>query len=174
MRKVIILLISLLVFCCNTEDVFAFSLLSADFAHHKRISKIFTCHDKNISPALHWNKIPPNTQTLALIMSDLDAASGEWIHWILYNIPATVTSLPRDIQIFPSGTQLGKNSWGNSRYEGPCPPKGMHRYNFILYALDERLNLPDGATKTELEKAMQQHVIDTAELRIHCGHKVPH
>lgn len=146
-------------------------LRSPDFVHLGGIPKIFTCEGDDISPALSWSRLPQNTQSLALIIDDPDAPDPAapkmtWVHWVLYNIPATVTELPRAVaeSALPVGTLQGKNDWKKAGYRGPCPPIGRHRYFHKLYALD--IALPDlhHPTKSELEHAMAGHILDQAEL----------
>ncbi|MGR8952987.1 MAG: YbhB/YbcL family Raf kinase inhibitor-like protein, partial [Gammaproteobacteria bacterium] len=139
--------------------------------HQNAIPKGFTCDGSNISPALSWSNVPQTAKSLALIVDDPDAPAPflplrTWVHWLLYNIPPTVSELPQDIapQDLPKGVLQGKNDWEETGYKGPCPPIGRHRYFFKLYALDTALpdlNLPD---KAALEKAMEGHLIEKAEL----------
>ncbi|HSD32679.1 MAG TPA: YbhB/YbcL family Raf kinase inhibitor-like protein, partial [Gemmatimonadales bacterium] len=100
-------------------------------------------------------------RAFALIMDDPDAPGGTWVHWVLFNLPATATALPESEA---SGVQ-GKTNSGQAGYGGPCPPPGKpHRYFFKLYALDGPLSLRRGATKADVERAMQGHILGTAEL----------
>jgi len=146
-------------------------LQSPDFVHQGEIPKTFTCDGDDRSPALSWSGAPQNTKSLVLIVDDPDAPDPAkpkmtWVHWLLYNIPPTVTDLPRAIAAaaLPAGTQQGKNDWKRAGYGGPCPPIGRHRYFHKLYALD--IELPDlhQPNKTQLEKAMAGHIIGQAEL----------
>jgi Raf kinase inhibitor-like YbhB/YbcL family protein len=144
-----------------------FGLSSPAFAHGGSIPVDFCCDDKDISPALQWGEPPQGTNSLALIMDDPDAPSGTWVHWVLYNLPVSARSLPEGVPPdaeLPDGSRQGRNSWGRLGYGGPCPPRGTHRYFFKLYALDTQLGLPAGATKEQLLKAMQGHVLASAEL----------
>ena len=146
-------------------------LKSADFTHQGEIPKIFTCDGDDSSPGLSWTGLPQDTKSLVLIVDDPDAPDPAkpkmtWVHWLLYNIPPTVTELPKAIaaSALPSGTLQGKNDWKRTGYGGPCPPIGRHRYFHKLYALD--IELPDlhQPNKTQLEKAMAGHIIAQAEL----------
>ena len=94
-------------------------------------------------------------------MDDPDAPVGTWDHWIVFNIPPSTTEIKKGTE--PNGI-AGRNSWGRTGYGGPCPPSGTHRYFFKLYALDTMLNLPQVATKKDLEKSMQGHILAKAEL----------
>jgi Raf kinase inhibitor-like YbhB/YbcL family protein len=99
-------------------------------------------------------------------MEDPDAPMGTWVHWVIYNIPPTRSGLEEAIppqERFPDGTLQGKNSWRRIGYGGPCPPSGTHRYFFRLYALDRSLPLAPGASKEELLKAMQGHILGQGE-----------
>lgn len=146
-------------------------LESADFTHQGEIPKIFTCDGNDSSPPLSWTGLPQNTKSLVLIVDDPDAPDPAkpkmtWVHWLLYNIPPTVTELPAAVAIsaLPVGTLQGKNDWQRTGYGGPCPPVGRHRYFHKLYALD--IELPDlhHPNKAQLEKAMAGHIIDQTEL----------
>ena len=135
---------------------------STAFAEGGTIPKKYTCDDVNVSPALAWSGVPQGTRSLALIADDPDAPVGTWVHWVLYDLPADLTSLPEGAQGL--GTQ-GTNDFRRSGYGGPCPPKGpAHRYYFKLYALDTQLNLKAGATKADVEKVMKGHILAQGQL----------
>ena len=149
----------------------ALSLISPVFTHQGAIPKNYTCQGKDISPALRWDGAPNGTQSLALIIDDPDAPDPAapqrvWVHWVLYDIPAKANGLPEGVTAttLPAGTREGTNDWGRVGYGGPCPPIGRHRYFHKLYALD--IVLPDlkQPTKAALEKAMEGHVLEKAEL----------
>ena len=138
----------------------AFTLISSDFQDSGKIPTQFTCHGDDTSPALSWSNAPANTKTFVLGVEDPDAPSGTFIHWVVYNIPATVLG-------FPQGSQQGiggLNSFRNQSYGGPCPPSGVHHYIFTLYALDTELTLASPATLDDIKKAMSSHVLGTATL----------
>lgn len=144
-------------------------LKCADFEQGQPIPKQYTCAGRNMSPPITWDGIPKNTRSLALIVDDPDAPSGIWTHWLAYNIPATQRSLPANIDVAPrlsDGTMQGRNDFRKIGYGGPCPPEGHgpHRYFFRLYALDSELPLEPGASKEDIERAMQGHIIDHTEL----------
>jgi Raf kinase inhibitor-like YbhB/YbcL family protein len=127
----------------------------------------YTCDGANESPALEWNGIPENTVSLALIVDDPDAPRGDFVHWLIYDIPATEKGLVDGVGVEgpeAAGTQQGRNDFGKLGYGGPCPPSGTHRYYFRLYALDIRLDLPPGKHRAAVESAMRNHVIAEAEL----------
>lgn len=142
----------------------AFELKSPKFEHGSKIPEPYTCDGNNVSPPLFWRDIPSGTKSYVLIMEDPDAPRGTWDHWILFNIPAEINELGENTQELPPGTQQAKNSWDKLGYGGPCPPDREHRYFFKLYALDKALSLSSGSSKAEVEKAMQGHVLGTAEL----------
>lgn len=146
----------------------ALELKSAAFNAGGNIPKKFTCDGPDVSPQLNWDEPPANTQSLALVMDDPDAPAGTWVHWVLFNLPAATRELaegvPKDQQL-PSGALQGLNDFRRVGYGGPCPPAGKpHRYFFKLYALDGRVGLKAGATKKELEGAMQGHILAQGEL----------
>jgi Raf kinase inhibitor-like YbhB/YbcL family protein len=141
--------------------VMSFQLNSA-FTHGELIPAKYTCDGENISPPLYWSNPPSGTQNYALIVDDPDTPTGEWVHWVLYNIPRASSALPESVPPdaeLPDGSKHGQNSWGNLGYGGPCPPSGTHRYYFKLYALDNMLDMPTGSTKIELKKAMSGHIL---------------
>ena len=146
-------------------------LTSSSFVNQEAMAKKFTCDGDDISPALEWSGVPEGTKSLALIVDDPDAPDPAnprmtWVHWIMYNIPATVSSLPENVkdEDLPNGTLQGLNDWQKTGYGGPCPPIGRHRYFHKLYALDTILPDLDRPTKTKLEEAMEGHILDKAEL----------
>lgn len=149
----------------------ALSLTSPVFTHDGAIPKIYTCQGKDISPALSWRDLPKGTKSLALIVDDPDAPDPAapkrvYVHWVLYNLPATATGLPEAVAstALPAGTREGKNDWKRTGYGGPCPPIGRHRYFHKLYALDTVLPDLKQPTKAQLEKAMEGHVLEKVEL----------
>jgi len=139
-------------------------LISTVFSNNQIIPKKYTCDGEDVSPPIEWRNVPENTKSFVLIVDDPDAPRGTWDHWILFNIPPHVITLSENISRLPSGTVEGINSWGKTGYGGPCPPSGIHRYIFKLYALDVLLSLPEKATKPVILKAMNGHVIALAEL----------
>lgn len=128
----------------------------------------FTCDGSDTSPALSWNTAPEGTESFALVMDDPDAPRRTWVHWVLYDVPATERALRKGIPpegTLSSGARQGRNDFGNLGYGGPCPPPGPgHRYYFKLYALDTRLDLRAGATRAELDRSMRGHIRAHAEL----------
>jgi Raf kinase inhibitor-like YbhB/YbcL family protein len=145
-----------------TEATMSLTLTSDAFTNGQSIPAKYSCVGKNISPALAWNDSPAGTKSFALIVDDPDAPMGTWVHWVLFNIPASTGSLQESAD--SSAMSAGKNSSGNTRYDGPCPPSGTHRYFFKLYALDSNLSLSPGATKEQVLKAMEGHILAQGEL----------
>lgn len=152
----------------NATDVFmSIELTSSVFEQGKPIPVKYSCRGEDVSPALAWGEPPAGTQSFALLMEDPDAPVGTWVHWIVFNIPASSRGLAEAVPssaAFSDGSMQGKNSGGNIGYNGPCPPSGTHRYFFRLYALDEMLGLSSGADKGELLKAMEGHILAQGEL----------
>jgi len=135
------------------------TLTSEAFQEGGSIPSLYTCDGKNISPALSWTGISEEAQSLVLIMDDPDAVKSVghvWDHWVVFNIPPTLSHLHDGEQ--PQGV-AGVNSSGDLTYSGPCPPDGEHRYFFKIYALDTMLDLADGATKKDVETAMEGHIL---------------
>jgi Raf kinase inhibitor-like YbhB/YbcL family protein len=140
----------------------ALKVTSPAFGEGETIPVIYTCDGSDLSPQLDWTSMPQGTQSLALIVDDPDAPIGTWVHWVLFDLSPDLVSLPEGAS--GTGTQ-GTNSFKKLTYGGPCPPKGSpHRYYFKLYALDTLLNLEEGASKAELEKAMQGHILAQGQL----------
>jgi Raf kinase inhibitor-like YbhB/YbcL family protein len=141
-------------------------LISTDFAPGGMIPNPLTCDGGDLSPALQWKAPPAATQSFALIADDPDAPVGTWVHWVIFDLPPNLRSLPQN---FPKseqaadGSRQGKNDFDKIGYGGPCPPSGTHRYYFKLYALDTKLNLKPGSTKKEVERAMQGHILARGE-----------
>ena len=145
----------------------AFTVQSADFANGADIPKQFTCSAEDRSPALEWKDAPAGTRTFALIVDDPDAPVGTWVHWVIFNIPGGAHGLAGGFEKkdqLADGTRQGQNDFEKIGYNGPCPPPGKpHRYFFKLYALSGELSLRTGATKRDLEHAMEGHILGQAE-----------
>ncbi len=143
----------------------ALFLSSTAFSNGAFIPAPYTCdngtEENGISPFLEWRNIPTNAQSLTLIMDDPDGVGGTFDHWLIFNIPTSVTQLDQDLQTLPAGAKAGVNGLGLNTYIGPCPPDHrVHRYFFKLYALDADLSLAEGASKQMIEAAMQGHILD--------------
>jgi len=143
------------------------TITSAAFKEGHGIPVHYTCDGKDSSPPLAWSKVPAGTKSFALICDDPDAPMGTWVHWVLYNIPPDVRSLPEGVpadKTMSDGSVHGITDFRRFGYGGPCPPGGTHRYFFKLYALDSLTGLDPGASKKALEKAMKGHILSRAEL----------
>lgn len=135
----------------------ALQVTSQAFTEGGMIARRHTCDAENVSPPLTWPDAPPGTQSIALIADDPDAPVGTWVHWVLFDLPGETTSLPEGAKGI--GVE-GINDFRKSGYGGPCPPRGKpHRYYFKVYALDTRLGLKPGASKRDVERAMQGHIL---------------
>ena len=149
------------------EEKATLGLTSASFPAGE-IPKKFTCNNADISPELAWAAPPAKTQSFALIVIDEDAPLGSFVHWVLYNLPADRRELPEGLakeNELADGTRQGVNDFDKLGYGGPCPPgQAAHRYVFTLYAVDTKLNLPVGATQTQVEKALKGHILAHGEL----------
>jgi len=128
----------------------------------------FTCQGANVSPQLDWSHAPTATKSFAVIVDDPDAPAGTWVHWVIFNLPSNSTGLPEGASAaeqLADGARNGRNDFKRLGYGGPCPPPGpAHRYYFRLYALDRTLDLPAGASRADVERAMTGHVLAQAEL----------
>ena len=166
---VFLLFIALFFYSTGTEaaDMSTINITSPAFKHNEHIPAKHTCDRPDVNPHLLIGNVPPGTKSLALIVDDPDAPSGTFVHWVFYNIPAGQNSLPEGAgsqSASSTGTQ-GTNGARKSGYSGPCPPKGpAHRYFFKVYALDASLSLKAGATKSDVEKGMQSHILAQGQL----------
>ncbi len=151
------------------QEVMIMKLTSPVFNEGGKIPSKFTCDGQNINPSLTFSGVPAKAKSLVLIMDDPDIPGfvkekfgiQVWDHWVVFNIQPTTTEIPEAKN--PPGI-LGKNTGGKNTYGGPCPPDREHHYFFKLYALDMELDLPEGATKAEVEKAMVGHILAEAKL----------
>jgi len=144
------------------------SITSPAFAHGGAIPEEYTCDANDAAPELHWSGAPAGAKSFALIVDDPDAPDPKapkmtYVHWVLYDIPATATGIPKDGKS-AAGARDGKNDWKRTGYGGPCPPIGRHRYFFKLFALDATLGDLKSPTKPTLLAAMQGHVLAEAVL----------
>jgi hypothetical protein len=148
---------------------------SSAFKEGEMIPEKYTCDarkahphsDRDVSPPLEWSDAPGSAKFFALISDDPDAPRGTWVHWVLYDLPATARSLPENVpqqKELAGGGKQGINDSMDIGYGGPCPPSGIHRYYFKLYALDAATNLKPGATKAQLLEAMKGHILAESQL----------
>jgi hypothetical protein len=146
-------------------------LRSSAFDDGGEIPREYTCEGHDTSPPLSWSGVPWDARSLVLIIDDPDAPDPAapkmtWVHWVLFNIPPDATGLAAGTasEQLPDGTGEGLNDWQRTGYGGPCPPIGRHRYFHKLYALDTVLPAMRQPTKAEVEKAMEGHVVASAQL----------
>lgn len=132
-------------------------IFSPAFQNNETIPSRYTCDGENINPPLYFEEIPQETKSLVLIVDDPDAPMGNFLHWLVFNIPAE-TKLIEENSV-PVGAKLGKNDFGKLSYGGPCPPYGIHRYYFRLFALDTILDLPEGVSRQEVLEAIRNHIL---------------
>ncbi len=144
-------------------------LTSAAFESGETMPTRYTCEGADVSPPLAWRGVPRDARSLVLICDDPDSTNGPWSHWVLYDVPADRDGLKEDVppdgRLSWGGIQ-GRNDFGNPGYGGPCPspPGSTHHYHFRLYALDESLDLPPGATRQQVLDRIQDHILDQTEL----------
>lgn len=132
---------------------------SSAFNENELIPVKYTCDGANISPPLNIDHIPEEAKSLAIIVDDPDAPVSTWVHWVMWNIPVT-----HQVKENKAHGIQGINDFGKHKYQGPCPPSGIHRYFFKVYALDDLIELPENTNKHQLEKAMSEHIIAFGEL----------
>src|SRR5438552_8797864 len=146
----------------------AFELKSSAFKAGETIPRKHTCDGQDLSPPLAWTDPPPGRRSVALVSDDPDAPAGTWVHWVLYGVPASATSLPEALRPAPrldDGSRRGTNDFRRTGYGGPCPPRGAsHRYSFRLYPLDAGPRPAPGRTQAALLKAIGGHTRGQAEL----------
>lgn len=142
-------------------------ITSTAFEQGDTVPVKYTCSGEDISPPLSIEGAPEGTRSFALIMDDPDAPGQIWVHWVVANLPDSVTSIPEGASgALPGAAVEGVNSWEKTGYGGPCPPPGhgVHHYYFKLYALDTTLDVDATATKGEVVNAMSGHILAQAEL----------
>lgn len=165
----ILLSLAFLLICLTNAESkkMEIKVTSIDFKEGELIPSLFTCEGENISPQISWVDYPKNTKSFALIADDPDAPMGTWVHWVVYNIPSNISELKQNFPLdkeFPNGIKQGITDFAKTGYGGPCPPSGIHRYFFKVYALDTILNAPNKLTKKDLLKAMEGHILAKGEL----------
>lgn len=143
------------------------NLTSTSFQGNQIPAK-FTCNGAGISPQLSWSEPPAGTASFALIVTDPDAPGRTFVHWVIYDLPAETRELLEGMPglgQLTNGSRQGHNDFGEIGYGGPCPPgNSAHHYHFTLYALDAKLNLPVGATRAQVEAALQSHILARGKL----------
>jgi Raf kinase inhibitor-like YbhB/YbcL family protein len=176
MIKIFFLLTFIVLFCSaflnslksEADEPISFSLRSAVFKDEGKIPKKYTCDGEDVSPPLSWSGVPDGTKSYVVIMEDPDAPGGVFTHWVLYDLPASLTNLSEGVEkkVDLKGPKQGVNDFGRVGYGGPCPPEGStHRYIFRLYALDTPgLNLKGESTKEEVLKIIKNQVLSETSL----------
>ncbi|MBI4231865.1 YbhB/YbcL family Raf kinase inhibitor-like protein [Candidatus Peregrinibacteria bacterium] len=164
MKKTSTIFLSLLLLtaCSGQSNSVNMKILSADFENEGTIPAKYTCDGDDVSPPLTLAEVPEDAESLVIISDDPDAPAGTWVHWLMWNINPATTEFPANS--VPTDAVEGTNSFKNIGYGGPCPPSGVHRYYFRVYALDTVLDLPEGSTREALDQAMEGHIIDRGEL----------
>ncbi|OGI59549.1 hypothetical protein A2814_03175 [Candidatus Nomurabacteria bacterium RIFCSPHIGHO2_01_FULL_38_19] len=166
MKKIIFLIIVLLVALTlifkmtNKEN--NMNLTSEIFANNGKIPVEYTCNGKGIQPPLKISGVPEEAKSLALIVDDLDAPNGDFVHWVVWNLDPKTPTIENGI--VPEVAVEGYTSLNKSGWIAPCPPSGVHHYNFKLYALDTVFSIPNSGTKADLILAMDKHIIDNVTL----------
>jgi len=178
MKKVLFITLMIVLLLPSTKNLYSIekkkggalmdiTVTSTVFSEGGKIPSRYSCDGQDISPPISWTQGPAGTKSYAMISDDPDAPMGTWVHWVIYNIPASVTSLPENVPGQPKlagDTLQGTNDFKRHGYGGPCPPGGTHRYYFKVYALDTKLDAVPGLTKKKLLKAMEGHIIARGEL----------
>jgi len=140
---------------------------SSAFKDGEMIPVKYTCDGDDMSPPLEWAGLPKGTKSIAMISDDPDAPRGTWVHWVIFNMPPDSMGLPEGVppdKVLDNGAIQGMNDSDQIGYGGPCPPGGVHRYFFKVYALDAKIPLGPGATKLDLEEAMRGHILSQAQI----------
>jgi Raf kinase inhibitor-like YbhB/YbcL family protein len=144
-----------------SEDIETLTVSSSAFNDYTNIPIKYTCDGENINPPITIQNIPEGTKSIVLIVEDPDAPIRTWVHWIVWNIPPTNNVKEKLMSVLGVN---GTNDFGKKMYIGPCPPSGVHRYFFKVYALNDLFKLNSTATKVDLEKEMSSHIIGFGEL----------
>jgi len=137
-------------------------ITSPAFSNNGNLPKKYSCDGEGVNPGLAIEGVPDKAKSLVLILDDPDAPVGTFNHWLVWNIDPKTTEIKENN--LSDGGVVGTNSGGKANYFPPCPPFGTHRYIFKIYALDTVLNLPASAKKSELEKAMENYILDKGEI----------
>jgi Raf kinase inhibitor-like YbhB/YbcL family protein len=160
-KPIFYIIFAVLMLVINPHGGKAMEITSKDFKHNRSIPSFHTCDGKDISPHLTWSEAPEGTKSFALSCIDPDAPMGDFIHWFIYNIPATVTEIPQGGPL-PAGAQEISNDFGQKAYGGPCPPSGTHRYFFVLYAL--KIGDLGTVSKKDFLQKVKENQLATAQI----------
>ena len=138
-------------------------ITSQAFTDGGTIPDKYSKYGENRIPPIHFEEVPSKARSLALIVDDPDAPNGTFVHWVIWNLPTRLRSIPegvpRDVLKLPDGSQQGKNDFGNVGWNGPCPPPGKpHHYRFRVFAVDGKLALPARSSAGDLERAVKGHI----------------
>ena len=162
----IIALFLMFVSCSKTGDTAkigpVLEVKSSAFGHAKSMSDKYTCDGVDVSPPLEWKNAPAGTKSFAIICETPDNPMGNWVQWVIYDIPAGITNLPQSVAKtgdLDFGARQGKNDFDQVGYSGPCLPAGEHRFFFRVYALDGPTNLKAGVKKEDLVEVMKGHIL---------------
>ena len=155
-----LLSISMIIPLLANEGI-AMEITSKDFKNNQAIPSIHTCDGKDISPHITWSGAPEGTKSFALTCIDPDAPTGDFIHWLAYNIPATTSEIPQGGPV-PGGAREVTNDFGKKSYGGPCPPSGTHRYFFTIYAL--KVSDLGTVSKDDFLKKVKENQFASAEI----------
>jgi Raf kinase inhibitor-like YbhB/YbcL family protein len=136
---------------------------SPSFKEGEMIPGKFTCDGENISPEIQWEDFPDGTKSFALICDDPDAPSGDFVHWVVYNVPSKIDGFGENAEISEIA-DLGITDYGRKGYGGPCPPSGTHHYHFKVYALDKMIETEKDLDKYDLLDKMEGHVLAKGEI----------
>ena len=140
---------------------------SLSFADGAMIPGRHTCDGANFSPQLRWQSAPAGTKSFAIVVDDPDTPT-DFTHWLVYNIAPGVREFAQNASTHAAshqGAAEGTNDFGDSGYRGPCPPRGKpHHYVFRVYALDRLLDLPPGATRKQLDAAIDGHIVSQGQI----------
>lgn len=145
-----------------TKSQAEIQMTSSAFVQGGQLPRKYTCQGSKISPPLDWGVVPAGTKSLAITCEDPDAPHGTFSHWVFFNLPANLRSVPDAVPNganLPDGSQQGQNDFGGLGYGAPCPPSGVHHYIFKLYALDQSAALDSRATRQDLLNAMEKHIL---------------
>lgn len=160
---VLIVVLAGIFFARRNYSSVSMRITSSAFEHNGSLPSLYTCDGKGISPPLAIADVPPGTQSFVLVFDDPDAPGRTFDHWVVWNIPPVVAEITEGASMDGDGI-VGRNTARGNAYFPPCPPSGEHRYIFKLYALDTFLSLSASSTRSDVERAMEGHVLDSAEL----------
>lgn len=147
----------------NLSNLHALSLGSPAFQNQSNIPQKYACDGLDMSPPLFWRNSPAGTKSYVLLIDDADAPNGTWVHWLVFNIPSHIMQLPEGAKL-PDEALVGINSWGQHQYGGPCPPSGTHHYIVHLYALNTTLSINSSVHASDIQNAMQNHILAETSL----------